>query len=72
MLRQWFYWWLGLGILFANKVRYRFTGYRRPREFSVDDTRRAVKYDHAVVERWERVLVEKGFGSQPFVGKRIL
>ncbi len=72
MLRQWFFWWLGVGILFANKVRYRFTGYHRPREFSVDDTGRAVKYDHEVVERWEKVLIERGFGSQPFVGQRIL
>jgi len=72
MLRQSFFWWLGLGILFTNKIRYGITGYHRPREFSVDDTRRAVKYDHDVVERWENVLVERGFGSQPFAGKRIL
>jgi ubiquinone/menaquinone biosynthesis C-methylase UbiE len=72
MLRQWFFWWLGIGILFANKVRYRITGYHRPREFSVAQTRKAVQYDHEVVERWERVLIEKGFGTQPFAGKRIL
>ncbi len=72
MLRQLFYWWLGLGILFANKIRYRITGYHRPREFSIDDTNRAVKYDHEIVEGWEKTLAEKGFGSDPFAGKRIL
>ncbi len=72
MLKNMFFYWLGLSILFLNKARYAVTGYHRPRAFSVSETKKAVKYDHEVVERWERQLVEKGFGTEPFAGKRIL
>lgn len=72
MLRQWFFWWIGFGVIFLNKLRYTLTGYHRPREFFTSDARRRVKYDHNVVERWETALVDRGFGAQPFAGKRIL
>ncbi|MFA5945828.1 MAG: methyltransferase domain-containing protein [Patescibacteria group bacterium] len=71
-MRNWFYYWFGLGILFANKARYSVTGYCRPREFPVKEIERAVQYDREVVARFESMLKEKGFGERPFAGRRIL
>jgi SAM-dependent methyltransferase len=55
-----------------NKVRYAFTGYHRPREFAVEEIKKAAQYDHEVVERWEAALKERGFGDSPFLDQRIL
>lgn len=71
MLRDIFYWTLGLGILLLNKVRYAVRGYRTPRPFSVKDVASVLEYDTEVVRRWEDALRHAG-ATRPFAGQRIL
>ena len=70
-MRNIFYYWLGLGILFANKVRYAIAGYRRPREFSINDTKKVIAYDREVVGRWRGALENYLGESAVFSGKRV-
>lgn len=70
-MRRIFYCWLGLGILFANKVRYAIAGYRRPREFSVANTKKAIAYDREVVNRWRGALEEYLGEGAVFSAKRV-
>ena len=71
MLRNIFYWILGLGILLANKARYTLRGYRTPRPFKVTDTDAVMAYDREVVDRWEEHLRRYGV-SDAFRGKRVI
>ena len=68
-LRSAFYWWLGLCILLANKIRYAIGGYRTPRPLDVADTKAVLAYDDMVVRAWERQLGDYGGG---FEGARVL
>lgn len=70
-MRRIFYYWLGLGILFANKVRYAIAGYRRPREFSVTNTKKAIAYDREVVDRWRQALEDYLGEGAVFSAKRV-
>lgn len=71
-MRRLFFYWLGLGILFTNKVRYAIAGYRQPRAFAVTNTKKVIAYDREVVDRWRQALEEYLGEATPFSAKRIL
>lgn len=71
MLRDVFYWNLGIVILFLNKIRYTLRGYRTPRPFAVTDVAKVIAYDNEVVDRWQKILEEHGV-AHPFVDKDVL
>ncbi|MFA6027936.1 MAG: methyltransferase domain-containing protein [Patescibacteria group bacterium] len=52
MLRNCFYYFFGIIILFINKIRYGFFGYKKPRDFPVSAMEKAIKYDQSVVDGW--------------------
>lgn len=65
------YFWVGLLTLFLNKIRYSLLGYRRARNFSAKDFKKAIEYDQRVVSNWKKYLKEYA-GEDSFSGKKIL
>jgi len=65
------YYFLGLIILFLNKIRYGIFGYKNPRNFSVKEIKKSVDYDLAVVKGWQEAL-KKYIGSNEIKNKNIL
>ena len=53
-----FFSFVGLGILFLNKIRHAVEGYKNPRTFSIKEFSRAIEYDFSVVDHWQSVLEE--------------
>lgn len=70
-MRNIFYYWLGLGILFANKLRYAIAGYRRPRAFAVTNSKKVIAYDREVIARWRQALQEYLGEEAVFSSKRV-
>lgn len=72
MLRSLFYFWLGLAILLANKLRYALQGYTTPRPFDVADIERVCAYDETVVTQWEKQLQQYTEATEVLRDKRVL
>lgn len=63
---------LGLGIMSANKVRKVLKGYTSARGFDFEDIQRAIQYDFRVVKRWMDYLEVYEKGSSNWTAKNIL
>ncbi len=63
---------VGMKVLFLNKIRYTILGYHKPRPFTVAERDRAFTYAHETVARWEKALVEVTKSAHPFAEKRVL
>ncbi len=50
------FYFIGLLILFLNKIRHAIQGYKNPRPFSVTEYERAINYDFSVVDGWLKAL----------------
>lgn len=66
------YYIIGLGIIFLNFIRHNIYGYKKPRDFSIKETERAIEYDFRVVEGWSKYLSDYVVQTNPFHNKTIL
>ncbi|MBA7515422.1 hypothetical protein ES705_07462 [subsurface metagenome] len=67
-----FYYWVGLFILFLNKIRHLVFGYTNPRTFPVTDFKTAIEYDFKVVDHWIEILEKYTRVKSNFKDKSIL
>ncbi|MFA5995841.1 MAG: methyltransferase domain-containing protein [Patescibacteria group bacterium] len=70
MLKQWFFYGLGLAVLLINKIRYSLLGYQRPRDFPSTAINQAITYDVSVVNNWLNTLTE--YAGVGVVNKTVL
>lgn len=57
-IKNWQYYFIGVGMLLLNYFRHKFLGYTTPRTFSIKQISRAVEYDFKVSEEWIKYLSE--------------
>lgn len=74
--RSWFgnifFYWMGLGVLVLNKLRYALRGYRSPRPFPVSEIDQAVEHDLEVARHMEGALRTYLDEPSPFAGRTVL
>jgi len=63
---------MGLFLMFLNKIRHEVKGYTSARGFDFADMERAINYDLRVVKRWMDYLEQYEVGASSLRGKNIL
>lgn len=66
------YYYLGLGLMFINKIRHSIKGYANPRTFKIIEYQRAIDYDFGVFDNWMKYLALYTGISPDIKGKTIL
>lgn len=69
-MENFMFYFLGLAILFINKIRYTLLGYRTPRPFPSSHFKKMLDYDRQVVKSWTEVL--SNYTGQTMKGKVVL
>ena len=67
-----FYFWIGLCLLFLNKIRHAISGYTTPRNFPVTEFQKAIEYDLNTVVKWQKFLHDYSSGKSSLKDKTIL
>jgi len=72
MIKNFFYFCIGIVFMILNKIRHEIMGYRTPRPFSIMEFERCVDYDFKVVDNWFAKMGDLAGLSFSIAGKNVL